>query len=116
MGLFGLFGGKDVPEINLPQAPTYMTAGEALTKGQDFASQLAPLALGARSRQLFTALPSTRIVQAPQLPVSQPTFVPIRFNCSRNTSAKVHHGSTNTSSSIPFTLNLMTCFILFLSS
>ena len=43
----------------------------------------APSACTARMVQVLTALPSTIAVHAPQLDVSQPTWVPVRRNSSR---------------------------------
>jgi len=44
---------------------------------------LHPSAWTANMVQLFTASPSKCTVQAPQLEVSQPMFVPVNFACSR---------------------------------
>ena len=42
-----------------------------------------PAAWMAKSPQDFTAMPSRRMVQAPQVVVSQPTWVPVRRRKSR---------------------------------
>src|SRR5665647_2207405 len=55
--------------------------------------------------QLRTALPSMLTVQAPQSPVSQLIFVPVRPSSSRRTRARVHQGSTRTSSTTPLIRN-----------
>src|SRR5580704_1904593 len=48
---------------------------------------LAPSACNAGTRQLFTSCPSISIAQAPHSPSPQPSFVPVNFNSSRNTSS-----------------------------
>src|SRR5262245_60667487 len=46
------------------------------------------------------------MVQAPETPCSQPTWVPVSRSSWRRQSAKVMRGSTSTSTCLPFTSNL----------
>jgi hypothetical protein len=47
----------------------------------------APSACKTGTRQLFTSAPSISIEHAPHSPSPQPSFVPVNFNSSRNTSS-----------------------------
>ena len=51
-----------------------------------------PAAWAIGTRQAHTWRPSSRTVQAPQSPASQPTFVPVRPRSSRRTSDEATHG------------------------
>ena len=52
--------------------------------------------------QAHTARPSSKTVQAPQSPASQPTFVPVRPNCSRRTWVNLLAGSAVTTTVVLF--------------
>src|ERR1051326_3005280 len=67
---------------------------------------LAPSACTASIRQERTAAPSTRTVQAPHTPCSQPIWVPGRRNLARTQSAQVRRGPTSSSTLLPLTSNL----------
>src|SRR3954452_213802 len=56
-------------------------------------------------RQEQTGAPSTRTVQAPQSPASQPIFVPIRPRSSRKTCDRRFVAAAATRTSLPLTLN-----------
>jgi hypothetical protein len=56
--------------------------------------------------QLFTASPLNRTTQAPHWLVSQPMWVPVRFNFSRNNSETSVAGSTSTVRDRPLTVKL----------
>src|SRR5262245_15450929 len=64
----------------------------------------------ARVRHELMRLPSTSTVQAPHCPWSQPFFVPVKSNCSRNRSSKVVHGAISNRFSAPLTLSLIELF------
>src|ERR1700681_4925456 len=64
---------------------------------------LQPSACTASIRQARTALPSTRMVQAPHTPCSQPTWVPVSRSTWRRQSASVMRGSTSTLTLFPLT-------------
>src|SRR6185312_15555219 len=57
--------------------------------------------------QLFTALPPTWTVQAPQLAVSQPTCVPVRRRCSRRKLDSRVSASTSAATALPLTVSSM---------
>src|SRR6187402_3223673 len=59
-------------------------------------SSVAPSSAGASSVQLFTGRPSRCTTQAPHWLVSQPIWVPVRWSCSRSSSATSVAGSTST--------------------
>src|ERR1700709_2224119 len=63
----------------------------------------APSAWTARTVHDFTDSPSRWIVHAPQLDVSQPTWVPVRFRLSRSACTSSSRGSTSRSWSTPLT-------------
>src|SRR5262249_28504658 len=63
-----------------------------------------------RVRHELTRLPSTRTVQAPHCPWSQPFFVPVKLRYSRNRSSKVVHGATSIRFSTPLTFSLIELF------
>src|ERR1700730_9166230 len=58
-------------------------------------------------RQAQTGSPSTRTVQAPQSPASQPTLVPVSPRCSRSTLERRSTGETKALTLLPFTENTM---------
>src|SRR5919204_144165 len=62
-----------------------------------------PSAWTARSMQLFTSVPSRMTLQAPQLPVSQPTWEPVRSRSSRIRWISRRRGSTSRSYLVPLT-------------
>src|SRR6188474_2980095 len=64
-----------------------------------------PSACTASIRQDRAGSPSTRIVQAPHTPCSQPACVPVRPMVSRRQSSSVERGSTSTSIVLPLTCN-----------
>src|SRR4029453_9934683 len=64
-----------------------------------------PAACTANIKQARTAAPSTRTVQAPQTPCSQPRWVPVSRSSSRRKSARVRRGSTLASRGSPFTVS-----------
>src|SRR6185503_4852841 len=64
-----------------------------------------PSACTASIRQDLAGSPSTRIVQAPHTPCSQPACVPFRPIVSRRQSSSVERGSTSTSTVPPLTCN-----------
>ena len=53
--------------------------------------------------QLFTSVPSTSIEQAPQLPVSQPMWLPVRSRSSRTKWIRSRRASTSRSYCCPLT-------------
>src|SRR5262249_57002698 len=66
--------------------------------------------------QHCTGKPSTRMVQAPQEPSSQPSFVPVRLRLSRSTSrSKALEGAATSTSSL-FTRNLINIFFDFIKN
>ena len=56
--------------------------------------------------QLFTSWPSTIIEQAPQLPVSQPMWLPVRSRSSRTKWMSSFRASTSRSYSTPLTVTV----------
>ena len=66
-----------------------------------------PSTCAASTVQDFTDSPSRSTVQAPQLEVSQPTFVPVRSRFSRRKWTRSVLGSASAVISTPFTLTLM---------
>src|SRR6185503_19788229 len=64
-----------------------------------------PSACTASIRQDLAGSPSTRIVQAPHTPCSQPACVPFRPIVSRRQSSSVERGSTSTSTVPALTCN-----------
>src|SRR5512134_3373519 len=73
----------------------------------------APSACAARVMHDLTALPLNMTVQAPQFPVSQPTWVPVSraFSLMKCTSSS--RASTSCSSSLPLIFNLILCMSCF---
>ena len=65
----------------------------------------APLACTAKVRQERAALPSMMIVQAPQIPCSQPTCVPVRPSSWRRKSESSMRTLTSRSTASPFTVS-----------
>src|SRR5208282_3238735 len=63
----------------------------------------APSACKAGTRQLFTSAPSISIAQAPHSPSPHPSFVPVSFNSSRNTSSNRAIGYASRVTAAPFT-------------
>ena len=59
----------------------------------------------------FTASPSSQTVHAPQLDVSQPTWVPVRFRCSRSRWTSSVRGSTSAVRGAPLTVMVTALFI-----
>ena len=55
----------------------------------------APSCITASVRQELIRWPSTRTVQAPHWPWSQPFLVPVRSRCSRSRSSSVVQGATS---------------------
>src|SRR5262245_36606046 len=53
------------------------------------------------TQQEFTSRPSTMTLQAPQLPLLQPSLAPVRRSSSRSTSSKLCRGSHRNSVSVP---------------
>ena len=51
----------------------------------------------ASTRQLLTGTPSSSTVQAPQLPLLQPSFAPVSRSVSRSTSSRLCRGSQRNS-------------------
>src|SRR6266513_2843491 len=64
----------------------------------------APSACTASTVHDFTACPSRWTVQAPQLEVSHPTWVPVRPSSSRSAWTSNNRGSTCRFSSLPLTV------------
>src|ERR1043166_5300500 len=62
-----------------------------------------PSASGASSRQLLIGLPSTRTVQAPHIPMPQPSRAPNSLSSSRSTWSKVWWGGALTRGRRPLT-------------
>src|SRR5271165_760901 len=69
-----------------------------------------PSACTANMVQDFTVFPSRTTVQAPQLLVSQPTWVPVSASFSRMRCTSRSLGSTSTSRCRPLTLRRTVCF------
>src|ERR1700724_4225503 len=67
---------------------------------------LAPLACPTSTVQDLTALPSIWTTQAPHWLVSQPTWGPVRFRCSRRRWTRRVRSSTSAETALPFTVNL----------
>src|SRR4029077_10291561 len=63
----------------------------------------APSACSTGTRQLFTSAPSISTEQAPHSPSPQPSFVPVRRNCSRSTSSSRAMGWASRITARPFT-------------
>src|SRR5581483_9834477 len=61
-------------------------------------------------RQLAIGWPSRWTVHAPQSPVPQPSFGPVRPSVSRNVSSSVSYGCTRTSTASPLTVHWRICF------
>src|ERR1041385_1726241 len=55
------------------------------------------------TRQLLTSRPSIRTLHAPHSPSPQPSLVPVRFNCARNTSSRRSMGKASTVRGWPLT-------------
>ena len=72
-------------------------------------STRAPSHCTASIRQPRTIAPSTRTVQAPQTPCSQPTWLPVRASASRRKSTSVVRASTRSCTCSPFTVRTMSC-------
>ena len=70
-------------------------------------SMLAPSAWTANIVQLLRARPFTITVQAPQLEVSQPMWVPVRASCSRMRWTSRRRDSTSTVWEAPLTVRVM---------
>src|SRR5256885_16047777 len=67
----------------------------------------APSFITASVRHEFTLRPSTRTVQAPHWPWSQPFLLPVRSRWSRSASSSVVQGASVSVRSAPFTRSLM---------
>ena len=67
----------------------------------------APSFITARVRHELIRLPSTRTVQAPHWPWSQPFLVPVRSRCRRSRSSSVVHGATVSLCSTPLTCSVI---------
>src|ERR1700730_7046634 len=67
---------------------------------------LAPSFITANVKQELTRRPSTKTVQAPHWPWSQPFFVPVRLRRSRKASSKVVHGAMLNVRFSPLTLSV----------
>ena len=67
-------------------------------------STFAPSHCTASVRQPRTISPSTRTVQAPHTPCSQPTWLPVSPSVSRTKSTSVVRGSTDSATASPFTV------------
>src|SRR5690606_11432650 len=63
-----------------------------------------PATLAAGIRQAQTGAPSTRTVQAPQSPASQPILVPVSPSSSRSTLDSLRRGGTQSETGASFTL------------
>src|SRR5690606_35820992 len=63
-----------------------------------------PATLAAGIRQAPTGAPSTRTVQAPQSPASQPILVPVSPSSSRSTLDSLRRGGTRSETGASFTL------------
>src|ERR1043165_3985547 len=62
------------------------------------------------TRQLFTIWPSIITVHAPHSPSPQPSFVPVKLNCSRRTSSRRSSGKACSVRASLFTLQLILIF------
>ena len=85
-------------------------ARSAMTPESDRPSMVstsAPSHCTARTRQPRTTSPSSRTVQAPQTPCSQPICVPVSERSSRRKSTSVLRTSTRAETSSPFTRTLI---------
>jgi len=67
---------------------------------------LAPSFITANVKQELTRRPSTKTVQAPHWPWSQPFFVPVRLRRSRRASSKVVQGAMLNVRFSPLTLSV----------
>ena len=72
-------------------------------------SMLEPSAWTASSMQLFTSVPSTITEHAPQLPVSQPMWLPVRSRSSRMKWISSLRASTSRSYVVPLTVTAIVC-------
>ena len=66
-----------------------------------------PSAWTASIMQLFTSVPSTSTEQAPQLPVSQPMWLPVRSRSSRMKWISSLRASTSRSYSVPLIVTVI---------
>src|SRR5713101_3542439 len=62
---------------------------------------LLPWTSTARTKQELTSRPSSTTLQAPQLPLLQPSLLPVRRSSSRRTSSRLCRGSHRNSVSLP---------------
>ena len=65
------------------------------------------LALMASFEQEYIGVSPSSTVQAPQVPRSQTSFAPVKFEWLRNASSKVTRGSTCSFSALPLTCSIM---------
>ena len=71
-----------------------------------------PLAATARVRQELTRRPSTRTVQAPHWPWSQPFLLPVSSRCSRRESRREVRVSRVREWDVPLTLRVMSAVVV----
>src|SRR3990172_3455896 len=71
-----------------------------------------PSACAASIRHDVIGRPSTIMEHAPQSPVPQPSFAPVRRSSSRTISSSVERGSTATSHRCPLTVSVTSCFVM----
>ncbi len=70
-----------------------------------------PSACAARMRQDRTGSPSSRTVQQPQTPCSQPRRVPVKCRPSRNRSARLVRPAASQARSSPLTISSIRCLV-----
>ena len=70
-----------------------------------------PGASSASTRQALTGAPSISTVQVPQLPLLQPSLVPVRPSRSRSSSSSVSRVSASTVRSSPLTVQVSSVFM-----
>src|ERR1041385_6985161 len=73
---------------------------------------LLPFTCATGTRQLFTIWPSRMTVHAPHSPSPQPSFVPVRCNCSLKTSSSRAIGKTSTVRDSPLMLKVISIVFL----
>src|SRR6266849_846678 len=101
--------GVQIPHCALPQAmnASWTACNRSPSATPSMVRIVVPSACSAGMRQLFTSSPFNSIEHAPHSPSPQPSFVPVSFNSSRNTSSSRAIGWASNCTAQPFTVHLM---------
>src|SRR6266849_898846 len=101
--------GVQIPHCALPQAmnASWTACNRSPSATPSLVRIVVPSACSAGMRQLFTSSPFNSIEHAPHSPSPQPSFVPVSFNSSRNTSSSRAIGWASNCTAQPFTVHLM---------